>query len=120
VADPLRPVSRTEYHQQVARDMSEAALQARVIGLAKELGWMVYHTHDSRRSQPGWPDLALASLKWGRFLVAELKTERGRPTPDQRRWLVTLDHVGVETHVWRPTELLDGTILAVLTRPSTP
>ena len=35
--------------------MKEADFQATVIELAELQGWRVYHTHDSRRSQPGLP-----------------------------------------------------------------
>ncbi|MGE9348668.1 VRR-NUC domain-containing protein [Isoptericola variabilis] len=115
----MRPVSRTEYRAQVAREMSEAALQTRVLGLARELGWMAYHTHDSRRSQPGFPDLVLLHAKRGGQVVAELKTERGRVSTEQHRWLAEFRGCGVEAHVWRPADLLDGTILAVLTREGT-
>jgi hypothetical protein len=38
---------------------SEAALQALVVGVAQLYGWAHYHTHDSRRSDEGWPDLVL-------------------------------------------------------------
>ena len=116
MSGPARGLSRAEYEAVVAREMSEASLQRRVLGLARELGWLAYHTHDSRRSQPGWPDLALVSVKRRRFLVAELKTERGRVAPEQHTWLTALAAAGIEAHIWRPADLLDGTILAVLTR----
>ena len=112
----MRGLSRAEYEAVVAREMSEASLQRRVLGLARELGWLAYHTHDSRRSQPGWPDLAIVSAKRRRFLVAELKKERGVVSKDQHTWLTALAAAGIETHVWRPADLLDGTILRALTR----
>ena len=119
MTDAARGLSRVEYEALVARDMSEASLQRRILGLARELGWKAYHTHDSRRSQPGWPDLALVSPTRRRFLVAELKTERGRVSPDQTRWLTWLARAGVETHVWRPADLLDGSIIRALTQQNT-
>ncbi|MCZ2261385.1 VRR-NUC domain-containing protein [Isoptericola sp. QY 916] len=100
--------------------MSEESLQRRVLRLARELGWKAYHTYDSRRSQPGWPDLALVSAKRRRFLVAELKKERGVVSAEQHAWLTALAAAGVETHVWRPTDLLDETVLRVLTRVQGP
>lgn len=116
---PARGLSRAEYETLVARDMSEESLQRRILRLARELGWKAYHTYDSRRSQPGWPDLALVSVKRRRFLVAELKKERGVVSADQHAWLTALAAAGVETHVWRPTDLLDETVLRVLTRERT-
>lgn len=43
----------------------EKDFQQRVINLAESLGYLVYHTHDSRRSQPGFPDQKL----WGEDLL---------------------------------------------------
>ena len=40
-------------------DILEADFQAQVVKLALLLGWKVYHTHDSRRSREGFPDLIL-------------------------------------------------------------
>ncbi len=39
---------------------AEGDFQAGVVRLAELRGWLVYHTHDSRRSQPEFPDLTLA------------------------------------------------------------
>lgn len=36
-----------------ARTMTEAQFQSAIITLATRLGWMHYHTHDSRRSPAG-------------------------------------------------------------------
>ena len=54
---------------------TEKAFQFAVIQLARLNGWMVYHTHDSRRSEPGWPDLALCRPP--RLVLAKLKSDRG-------------------------------------------
>jgi hypothetical protein len=51
--------------------MTEKQLQGAVVELAKRLGYLVYHTFDSRRSNPGWPDLVLC--KPPRLIFAELK-----------------------------------------------
>ena len=39
--------------------MTEREWQAQVVSAAQALGWTTYHTHDSRRSNKGWPDLVL-------------------------------------------------------------
>lgn len=84
-------------------DLSEAAFQRTVVDLAQWRGWRSYHTHDSRRSSPGWPDLVL--VRGDRLLAVELKTRTGRVTADQRAWLAALGQVpGVEAFVWRPSD----------------
>jgi hypothetical protein len=82
----------------------EAEWQRQVVDLARMYGWLVYHTFDSRRSEPGFPDLTLVNRT---FVIAELKTDRGRLSPDQQKWLERLGAAGVEVHVWRPRDLDD-------------
>lgn len=108
-------ITKAQYDAMVADQMSEDALQAQIMALAFDLGWLAYHTHDSRRSNPGWPDLALCHPKRGRFMVRELKKSNGRVTPEQRKWIHALGESGIDVGVWRPAELLDGTVLAELT-----
>jgi len=83
--------------------LTEAQWQRRVIDLAGWCGWLAYHPFDSRRSTAGWPDLAL--VRDGRLVLAELKSEAGRVSPEQRTWLAELSSVaGVETYLWRPSD----------------
>lgn len=90
-----------------AAAMSEAELQANVTDLCRMLGLLVYHTHDSRRSPAGFPDLIIV----GRRLIArELKTAKGKITPAQHMWLNGLRHAGVDADVWRPADWFDGNI----------
>lgn len=91
--------------------MIEREWQAQVVRYARDLGWSVFHVANSKRSEPGWPDLALVR---DRLVMAELKTETGRISPDQERWLALLEAAGVETYLWRPSDLKD--VLAVLRR----
>jgi VRR-NUC domain-containing protein len=66
----------------VSARISEKGLQAQVGELARLCGFPVYHTHDSRHSAPGFPDLVLARPPVIRFV--ELKTDTGRLRPQQR------------------------------------
>lgn len=111
----MKTLSQDEYARRVAGEMSESTLQARVIAHARTLGWLVYHTHDSRRSQPGFPDLVLVHEKQERVLYRELKTQRGRVRPEQTAWLRALTRAGQDAAVWRPTDLLSDTIHHQLT-----
>lgn len=96
-----------EFRQQIGESMSEKQLQEHVIALALRLGWLVYHTFDSRRSAPGFPDLVLAR---GAVLYRELKAANGVLSPAQKTWLQGLRVAGADAGVWRPAHLLDGTI----------
>lgn len=110
--------TRDGYRNQAATAMSEASLQARVIHAATQLGYLVYHTHDSRRSHKGWPDLVLAHPGWQKFLIRELKSEKGRITREQQAWLSALTTLGIDAGIWRPRHLLEGTIHKQLTARS--
>ncbi|WP_041574508.1 VRR-NUC domain-containing protein [Cellulomonas gilvus] len=94
--------------------MTEKALQAHVLTLARTTGWLVYHTHDSRRSQPGFPDLVLVHARRATVLYRELKTETGRIRPEQRQWLTALAEAGADAAVWRPSDWLGDRVAAEL------
>ena len=83
--------------------LTEREFQAQVMALAKTLGWRVYHTYDSRRSDPGFPDLVLAHEELG-FICAELKTDKGRVSAAQREWGELIAATGTEYHLWRPDD----------------
>lgn len=93
-------------------DLTEREWQAQVVELARLLGWRrPMHIFDSRRSEPGWPDLALVR---DRLVLVELKREGGRTTPAQRSWIRALLAANVECYVVRPRDLDD--LARVLTR----
>lgn len=120
-ASPTRspaPITSAEFRAMQARDMTERVLQERVRHLAVAMGWLVYHTHDSRRSEPGFPDLVLVHADRRLLLYRELKTMRGTVTAHQRRWLDALTAAGANAAVWRPTDWLDGTVERALTPPT--
>jgi hypothetical protein len=102
-----------EYRATLADAMTEADLQAKIRNLARQRGFnLVYHTYNSRRSDSGFPDLVMVND--GRLVFAELKSQKKEPTPDQRRWLYALANTGAEVFVWRPSDLLDGSIDTIL------
>lgn len=88
-----------------APKVTESQFLQQVRDLAKLTGWECYHTHNSQRSEPGWPDLVLASAAQRRLLFIELKTAVGRVSPHQRKWLNLLTSCGCEAAVWRPADL---------------
>lgn len=81
--------------------LSEQAFQAQVLDLARLTGWLCYHTFDSRRSAPGFPDLVL--VRPPVIIFAELKTDAGTLRPEQHGWLDALGACpGVDVFLWRP------------------
>lgn len=94
----------TEAKQMMQAAITESELQGFVTTLARLHGWLAYHTHDSRRSEAGFPDLTL--VRDGRIIFAELKSEKGRITPAQQKWLDWLGRSSaVDVYVWRPSDL---------------
>lgn len=91
-------------------ELNEKEWQRQVVDVAHLFGWRHYHTFDSRRSEKGWPDLAL--FRPGRFLLAELKTNKGKVSAAQEGMIRDLRCAGVEVHVWRPSDL--DTVMEVL------
>jgi hypothetical protein len=86
------------------RSVSEKSFAAQVLEVAERYGWTRYHTHDARRSPRGFPDEVL--VKPPRVIFAELKTEQGKTTRDQERWLSLFERCpGVEAYCWRPSQL---------------
>ena len=105
-------VSSADYRQMLADQMLESELQSGVRGKAKAHGWLFYHTYNARRSEPGFPDCVM--VRHGRIVFAELKQQKKSPTPSQIIWLDALGESTCETYVWRPMDLLDGTIENIL------
>lgn len=112
---PTRALTLPRYFDAMARGMSEATLQTNIVGAAKDLGWQTYHTHDSRRSDPGFPDLCLVHPKQDRCLFAELKRQNGRSRADQLIWADKLKALSyVEYYLWRPSDWLSGDVTRIL------
>ncbi|MBW8025317.1 VRR-NUC domain-containing protein [Clavibacter michiganensis subsp. michiganensis] len=111
----FRPVGILEHRARLAREDREEDFQKRIIDLAQRAGWLVYHTHDSRRSQKGFPDLVLVHATRGLVLFRELKTEKGTLRPEQRTWIHDLTEAGQDAAVWRPRQWFDQTIPDLLT-----
>jgi hypothetical protein len=89
-----------------------AQFEAAVIELAQVYQWRVAHFRPAK-TEKGWrtpvsadgkgfPDLLL--LRADRQLVVELKTGRGKLTPEQVDWIEAFAAAGVETRLWRPED----------------
>jgi hypothetical protein len=101
------PVARTQWYHHVEAGVpalpaiSENMFMQQVIDYARSRGWKVYHVFDSRRSEPGFPDLLLVRR---RLVMAELKTQTGKLTRAQREWLEALRQCGIAVYTWRPSD----------------
>lgn len=85
----------------LARQVSERDFQGLVMATALYNNWTAFHVYDSRRSFPGWPDVTLCRPP--ELIFAELKSETGRVTPAQQKWIDDLKACGCEAYVWRPS-----------------
>lgn len=76
--------------------MREKDLMQAIVDAARALGWLVYHTYDSRRSEPGFPDLVLvrpAGKGDPCLLFVECKVQGRKLTDAQRRWWEAISDV---------------------------
>ena len=89
-------------------ELSEEDLQTRILQAATLYGWRAAHFRPARTAKgwrtpmsgdPGFPDLVLARA--GVLIVPELKSRRGRTSPDQDLWLEAL---GDHARLWRPAD----------------
>jgi NADH:ubiquinone oxidoreductase subunit len=93
----------------IDKSLCEADWQRVVEECAAWHGWLAFHDRDSRKNNPGFPDLVLVKqgqgTQVGRLVFFECKTERGRVRPEQRAWLDALVAVpGVIARVVRPSD----------------
>ena len=93
----------------VRTPVREAEFACQVIALAKLHGWRVMHQRPARtlhgwrtavQGDAGFPDVVL--LRDGVLIVAELKADDGRLTPEQAAWLDAFRLAGIGGGVWRP------------------
>ena len=96
-------VAASEAGVLLLRQMSEAEFMASVVDAAQKLSWRCFHDYDSRRSNPGWPDLVC--VRDGKLLALELKAKKGRVRPGQIEWIAELADVpGVTALIARPDD----------------
>jgi hypothetical protein len=88
----------------VPTDPPEASFLAQIRQVAKQHGWLCYHTWRSTKSEAGFPDLVLA--KPGRLIIAEVKSATGKLTQAQQTWLSVLAQTipRLEIYQWRPRD----------------
>lgn len=85
--------------------VTEADLREQIRMLCNLYGWKMYFTWSSIHSPRGFPDLVLVNPEQGRVIFAELKSEKGKVTEDQRECLDALKACGQIVYVWRPADV---------------
>lgn len=82
---------------------SETQFQAALLEYAHYRRWRTFHTYDARRSAEGFPDLVL--VRPPRLIFAELKSDTGDVSPEQRKWIEALGAcAGAQAFIWRPID----------------
>lgn len=88
--------------------ISEKDWQQMVVDYARWNQWLVYHPLHSIGSEAGWPDLVLCHPATAaipaQLVFAELKSEAGKVSAPQARWIAALKQAGQEVTVWRPSD----------------
>ena len=87
-----------------APTLTERQWQAQVVDAALRFGFWTYHTHDSRRSTAGLPDLLLVHPVRRLIVWAELKTDKGRLSHAQADAIAILRDAGADVRIWRPSD----------------
>lgn len=94
-ATPLTELTEKEWELQIIGTQNHP-------GVARQVGFLVYHTLRSKGSQPGFPDWTLARE---RVIFLELKSETGKPSDAQKKWIGALLDAGAEAYLARPRDL---------------
>lgn len=96
---------------------TEADYTDTIVEAAQMLGYLIYHPLPARTNKgwrtatqgdAGFPDLAIVGH--GRFLLVEVKTDRGVVSPEQHRWLDELNRANLDPIVLRVPSKLDAFI----------
>lgn len=102
--ESITAAAQAEALRRYYASLPEHGWQEEVESLLRGGGWNYIHLRDSRRQRAtGWPDLF--AVKGDKAIAIELKTVRGRTTPEQERWLTLLREAGIPTYIWRPTQI---------------
>lgn len=98
-ADPVQLASEAFYSPWTPTETEMTRLFLRI---AQQKGWprnLRYHTHNSRRSERGYPDWHLIHPAQGRSIFVELKGWGGSATDEQRRWCRAINDAGGEAYI---------------------
>jgi len=85
--------------------ITEADLREQIRDLCKLFGWRFLFTWTSIHSPKGMLDLLLINAEQKRAIFAELKSEKGKMTPEQQEVFDMLKACGEEVYLWKPSDI---------------
>jgi hypothetical protein len=88
--------------QAAPKPLSERQFQRQVEDALRLFGWRFYHTWNSFNSARGFPDVI--AVRPPRAVALELKSAKGKVTPDQQAWVTAMAESGIEAGIWRPED----------------
>ena len=93
--------------------ISESVFTTQIIQMARVFGWRCAHFRPAMTKRGRWvtamsgdigfPDLVL--VRPPRMIFAELKSAKGKLTPDQVLWLEAIRQSDIEQYEWRPKDI---------------
>ena len=69
------------------RKISEKIFQDEVRKMALIHGWRYFHNWSAIHSPKGFPDCVMVNREQQRLIFAELKTQNGKLSADQKDWI---------------------------------
>jgi hypothetical protein len=95
--------------------MTEAEFKDILVGVARRYGWLIHHDLPAQNSRGRWathiqgdagfPDLILLHPVSGKLFAIELKSDKGKVSPLQKRWLMAFEHAGIYSTVLKPSDM---------------
>ena len=88
-----REAELADDHPDTPDDGPESRLQGRIEEHCRKMGWYFFHDRSRAVNERGFPDLVIA-LPDSVTLWLELKSAKGRMTPEQKRVMLILKALG--------------------------
>jgi hypothetical protein len=94
-----------------AQNQKESVFQSKVGKYAVTKGALHYHTHNSERSEGGFPDSVIVG-NYVMFRELKSDSDSARVSAEQRKWIEKLEAVGADVGVWWPIDWETGKVQA--------
>jgi len=94
----------------MAGAMTEGELQGLVTAMCRTFGLYCYHTHDSRHSAAGFPDLVILGGRAALFRELKRDDPRAKLSLSQTHVIALMRNAGLNVGVWRPVDWVEQRI----------